>query len=527
MNDLVDLLRLNPLMTFTTGFAIFFWGIRFLSQGLQHLFGAHVKEVISRASESKSKNIFAGFLVSLVVQSKGITAGMIFELANAGLVRLSRGMWLITGANLATVPLAFLLFLINPKYLLVLIPVGILPPLIFTKGNLPKVGKILSGFGLLGMGLQLMISTSDFILSYLPSEIGMGTCSLALFVSLLFSMLVRSSFVALAPAIALFASGSPLTLFWVAGANVGSALISLRRARNANVFSKRVVFFHLVYNLTGFIFLIILGLVISNAGLTWWNLPALHAFANIAPIFLILLLQDSIIELVQKIVPDEEINENFELRILGKSKDLIPSVALAQTFIQIEKFKEIVDRMFKLTRKYIESPEVSAKTLQKIKQYERVTDNIRNEIVDYLGEVIMNPLSRSQSKSVQTMMRVAFELEKIGDYLDKVATYHTNLNRPVQDCVKKDFFEFFDTVEEFYFEVTNTLKGSLTKPEKDLLEKSWSIRNQAEEVRVDFSVRLQDCGFDNEMLQEFNDILVALRKIRSHCQNIHVTLMAI
>jgi phosphate:Na+ symporter len=90
-------------MTFATGFAIFFWGIRFLSQGLQDVFGTHIKEFISRASLSKSKNILAGFLVSLVVQSKGITAGMIFELANAGLVRLSRGLWLISGANLATI----------------------------------------------------------------------------------------------------------------------------------------------------------------------------------------------------------------------------------------------------------------------------------------------------------------------------------------------------------------------------------------------------------------------------------------
>lgn len=527
MNDLIDLIRLNPVMTFATGFAIFFWGIRFLSQGLQDVFGTHIKELISRASLSKSKNILAGFLVSLVVQSKGITAGMIFELANAGLVRLSRGLWLISGANLATIPLVFLLYYINPKVLVLLIPLGILPPLIFTKGSLSKIGKVLSGFGLLGMGLQLMFSASEFIMSFSPALPGFGTFSLTLVIALLFSMLVRSSFVGLAPAMALISHSTPLTLFWVAGANVGSAIISMRRAREANVFSRRVVVFHLLFNLIGLGMLVVLGLVVWNAKFSWWNLPFTHALANLAPLLILYFFQEPLRAMVKKIVPDEAINENFELRLLGKSKDLIPSVALAQTFIQIEKFKEIVDRMFALTRKYIESPEVSAKTLQKIKEYERITDNIRNEIVEYLGEVIMNPLSKSQSKSVQTMMRVAFELEKIADYLDKVATYHTNINLPVQDCVKKEFFEFFDTVEDFYYEVTNTLRGSLTKPEKDLLEKSRDIRSLAEEVRIDFSEKLQGCGFNNEMLQEFNDILVALRKIRSHCQNIHLSLMSI
>ena len=527
MNDLVDLIRHNPLMTFATGFAIFFWGIRFLSQGLQHVFGAYVKELISKASKSKFKNIFAGFLVGQVVQSKGITAGMIFELANAGLVRLSRGIWLISGANLATIPLVFVLYYLDPKYLVVLIPLGIFPPLIFSKGNLPRTGRILSGFGLIGMGLQLMLSVSDFIIASFPTELGFLWNTGAFLFALLFSMLVRSSFVALAPALALISHGTPLTLLWVAGANIGSSIISMRRAREANVFSKRVVIFHLIFNLTGLALLLVLAIVIGNTSMSWWNLPMTHALANMGPLLLVVLFQEPLKVIVKNIVPDEPINENYELRVLGKSKDLIPSVALAQTFIQIEKFKEILDRMFKLTRKYIESDEVNAKTLQKIKAYERVTDNIRNEIISYLGEVITNPLSKSQAKSVLTMMRVAFELEKIGDYLDKVATYHTNINQPVQECVKKDFFKFFDTVEDFYFEVTNSLRGSLSKPTVDLLQKSYSIRSQAEEVRIDFSEKLKSCGFDTEMLQEFNDILVALRKIRSHCQNIHLSLMAI
>ena len=514
-------------MTFFTGFAIFFWGIRFLSQGLQQIFGFHVKELISRASLSKRRNILAGFLVSLVVQSKGITAGMIFELANAGLVRLSRGLWLISGANLATVPLVFLLYYINTNVLVLLIPLGILPPLIFTRGHLSKVGKLLSGLGLLGMGLQLMLSASEFIMSFTPSQPGLGTLFLTLIIALLFTMLVRSSFVGISPALALIPHSTPLTLFWVVGANVGSALISMRRASEANVFAKRVVVFHLIFNLIGLFLLLILSSIIWNFQLAWWNLPFTHALANIGPLLVLFLFQDSLGALVKNIVPDETINENFELRLLGKSKDLIPSVALAQTFVQIEKFKEIVDRMFSLTRKYIESPEVSAKTLKKIKEYERITDNIRNEIVEYLGEVIMNPLSKPQAKSVQTMLRVAFELEKIGDYLDKVATYHTNINRPVQDCVKKDFFDFFNTVENFYYEVTNSLHGSLSKPEKDLLTRSREIRSHAEEVRIDLSQKLQSIGFDAEMVQEFNDILVALRKIRSHCQNIHLSLMSI
>ncbi len=527
MNDLVDLIRLNPLMTFATGFAIFFWGIRFLSQGLQHVFGAYVKELISKASNNKVKNVFAGFLVGLVVQSKGITAGMIFELANAGLVRLSRGLWLICGANLATIPLVFILYYLDPKYLVVLIPLGIFPPLIFSKGNLPKTGRILSGFGLIGMGLQLMMSVSDFIISYIPTDLGLLWNGGAFLFALLLAMLVRSSFVGLAPAMALIAHGTPMTLLWVAGANLGSSIISMRRAREANIYSKRVVIFHLIFNLIGLGLLLILAIAIGNSSMTWWNLPFTHALANFGPLVLVLIFQEPIKLLVKKIIPDEPINDNFELRVLGKSKDLIPSVALAQTFIQIEKFKEILDRMFKLTRKYIESDEVNAKTLQKIKEYERVTDNIRNEIIAYLGEVITNPLSKSQAKSVQTMMRVAFELEKIGDYLDKVATYHTNINQPVQECVKKDFFNFFDTVEEFYFEVTNSLQGSLCRPSIDLMQKSYSIRSLAEEARIDFSERLKNCGYNTEMLQEFNDILVALRKIRSHCQNIHVSLMAI
>ncbi|MCO4794537.1 MAG: Na/Pi cotransporter family protein [Bacteriovoracaceae bacterium] len=527
MNELIKLVQEQPLMTFTTGFALFFWGLRFLSQGIQHVFGRYVKEIISNLTEGRAKNYFAGLAVSQVVQSKGITAGMIFELANAGLVRLRRSMWLTAGANFATVPLLFMLTFVNPGILIMFIPVGIIPALVFTKSSLPKTGKILSGLGLLGMGLQLMNSANAELIPLLPSA-GILSGILLFIIGTLFSMFVRSSLVALAPAMALISFTSPLALAWVCGVNLGSACLSCIRAKKANVFAKRVIYFHLMFNLIGVITLGLFGPLALSMEYASPSLLVWHILFNLSPIVTIFMFEKPIKDLLKKLVPDETINENFELRLLGKSKDLVPGLALAQTLIQIEKFKQIVDRMFALTKKYLEDAESKPKVLHKIKEYERITDNIRNEIVAYLGEIITNPLSRSQAKSVQTMLRVAFELEKIGDYLDKLAIYHTNLNQPITNqTIKNDFFDFFNEVEKFYFDVTDSLKGSLERPQKELMMRSREIREHAESMRLKNNEILVNEGVDGKKLQQYNDMLVALRKIRSHCQNIHLTLLSI
>ena len=178
--------------------------------------------------------------------------------------------------------------------------------------------------------------------------------------------------------------------------------------------------------------------------------------------------------------------------------------------------------MFNLSKTYLQGEQHDAKTLAKIKDYERITDNIQKEITLFVCKLMEKELSPAQSCNSQGIVRIADELESVADYLDRLVTYHTRFNQKelLHGEARDEFFKFFDNVHNFYKTVCNSLLDRQIHDASVIDRKSEELRVLAESIREKHIERVSKGTYGPLTALTYSDMVVALRKIRSHTHNI-------
>ena len=109
------------------GLAIFFLGLRYLSESLQSLAGGFIHSVINYATTNRIMAVFVGLIVTTIVQSSSVSTVMVVGLVNAGLMNLTQAIGVIFGANIGTTITGWILVVKVGKYGLLLLAMGIFP----------------------------------------------------------------------------------------------------------------------------------------------------------------------------------------------------------------------------------------------------------------------------------------------------------------------------------------------------------------------------------------------------------------
>ena len=95
-------------------------------------------------------------------------------------------------------------------------------------------------------------------------------------------------------------------------------------------------------------------------------------------------------------IPDDPINEQYKLTLMGKASDMVPVTALQESYLQVLKQFDVVGRLFRMSREFLEHPsETGPRKLAKIKDYERIIDNIAEEVHLYLKHLMQSHCLRS------------------------------------------------------------------------------------------------------------------------------------
>ena len=205
---------------------------------------------------------------------------------------------------------------------------------------------------------------------------------------------------------------------------------------------------------------------------------------------------------------------------------MVPAMSLIQGTFHLAKFKNIVDRLFIMTEQYLNEGAASGRVLAKIKDYERITDNMHKEIHRFLSMLAENQLTQNQSKTLMQYLKLADELECIADYLDKIASYNTRYIQSGENVKwRDDFMIFFTEIKDFYFLVT---KNTPVMPEVDPKKiniLAQKLKISADALREEHLRRLSSIEGSALGLMTYSDMVVCLRKIRGHTLKLHKALV--
>ena len=519
-----------------SGLALFLFGMKFMSEGLQKAAGDKMRVILDRVTKNRFVAVFFGAIFTAIIQSSGATTVMEVSFVNAGLLTLEQSVGITFGANIGTTITAQLVSLKLT---------AIAPYIIFAGaclmmfGNKPITRKISEVF----LGINSMTGALSRIpeypvimhwFSYLKNPF------IALLVGLLFTVAVQSSSVTVSVLVLLADShlvGLGSCLYFILGANIGSCTPAVMAAMNANKNAKRTAMVHFLFNALG---MIIIGTILFFARNQIVDAISVLGGADNAKRFvanadtafkvfqtiIFLPFASQFVKLTKLLIPGnkegEEEDNGLHLEYIRKaSSKFVPSTAVVEIIQEIE-------RMAGLAREnLVASMEALAdKNLDKAKEInarEKIIDYLSSEITDYLVEVNRYELPLADSRRIGALFHVVIDLERIGDHAINIlenAEKRSKLNEKFTGAGKeelttmyKEVLELFDKSMEMF--VTN---------KKDNIDQIIDMENDVDQMQIDYQnqqvKRLSKgiCGVEIGLI--FTDMVIGLERIADHSTNI-------
>lgn len=533
--------------TLLGGLGIFFFGMKFMSDGLQAVAGDVIRKIINSITSNRFMAVGVGLLVTTIVQSSSVTTVMTVGFVNAGLMNLTQAIGVIFGANIGTTITGWIISIHVDKYGLLLVGLGFIPALFSKSDKFQHLGRALLGVGLVFIGLKTMSAAfvplrdnQAFLdsIAYFSGE-HYGAYIASILMGCLLTMIVQSSSAMLGITMALASTGVipyHTAIALVLGENIGTTVTAILASIGANVNAKRAARAHACFNLFGVTVMLFFlpqyfELIDSLIPLdprfvaTDGSIPYVsqhialgHTLFNVTATLIFLPFVNQLAAFVTKLTPDKAEKEVPHLLVLGDPAIMLPAASMAQAESELKKMKKIVSRMYNLNRDFWMADSYDPKMLAKIIDYERITDNIHKEITVFLCYVMEKPMSHQQSAQIQSLIKISDELESVADYIERLANYRERFkhNEKLEGESRQEFFQFLDEVGEFFILVGQGLTNDQSLDMPAIEAKSHELQLWADSMREKHLDRISKGAYLPVTALTYSDMVVALRKIRAH-----------
>lgn len=427
---------------------LFLYGMKVMSDALQKLAGDKMRVFLSKMTANRFSGVATGVGITTLIQSSSATTVMVVSFVNAGLLNLTGAIAVIMGANIGTTVTAWIISLLGFEFSIsdFIFPlIALATPLLFMKKQ-QSLGEFIFGFALLFLGLQTLQSeVPDFtqpeyagVLQFISSMSDYGYLSILMFVVIgtILTVVVQSSSAMMAVTLVMCAQGLigfEVAAALVLGENIGTTITANMAALMANSTAKKAARAHLVFNLIGVCWILILfhpflnvimKLVLSIKGVDSLDssaaipvaLSCFHSFFNILNASVLVWFIPTIERIVNRVVATDD-EEEFRLKFIPTGLMSASELSIEPAKKEIESFSKRVVRMYEFVPSlFVETDEKKFEQLmERTKKYEEITDRMEVEIANYLTKVSENELSLSASQEVSAMLRIVDNLESIGD----------------------------------------------------------------------------------------------------------------
>ncbi len=456
---------LFELLNLLGALGFFIYGMKVMSEGIQKVAGAKMRSILSSMTSNRFKGVFTGFTLTSLVQSSSATTVLVVSFVNAGLLSLTESIGVIMGANIGTTITAWLISIVGFKvkiatYALPIIAFGF-PLMFFNRDKLKFWGEVLVGFALLFMGLALLkdsvpdLKANPEILEFLSRYTDLGYLSILLFVLIGtgITVVVQSSSAAMALTLVMANNGwipFELAAAMVLGENIGTTITANLAALVGNVHAKRAALSHLIFNIFGVIWILILirpainlvdWYLVSNGTASPFTsaasipiaLSLFHSTFNILNTFLLIWFVNFIARTVTKAIKSTGEDE-FSLEYISTGMMNTAELSIEEARKETVRMGELTMKMSKHFKNLIEEgkPKKQKKLLKKMRDFEIMTDRMEHEISEYLVKVAsQGTLSQRSSIKVTSLLSAVNDLERIGDLFFQ-------MSRDVERILKSD-----------------------------------------------------------------------------------------
>ncbi len=538
-----------------------------MSDGVQRAAGSQLRNILRNMTQNTVLGVFTGFLTTSLVQSSSATTVMTVSFVNAGLLTLTESAGVMMGANIGTTITGWLIATLQSLFAteaslklslsvlsLPLFAFGV-PMILSNKDKIKYWGQFIIGFAILFLGLSFLkdsvpdLRSNTEALSFLGnlSNYGFFSRVLFVFVGALVTIIVQSSSAAMAITMTLCMQGwlpFEVAAAMILGENIGTTITAEIASLVGNTNAKRSARIHSLFNVIGVTWMIILmplilpllgyfvndvmgqGDPFEDTAAINFGLSSFHTLFNLLNVLLLIGFVKILVKIAIKTVPaSADDDDDTRLKYIGTAA-LTPELALDGLQKETAHFGEIVTRMSGYMKSLINSTDAKErkKLFKKIKKYEKISDNMEEEITNYVTKLSNKEITPQTSVILRTSLNICNDLERIGDvYLQMSKTVEQKVENkayftPDQRSNINDMIAIVDDA----FKIMNTnLKNTYSKVSKDsAVELERKINKQRKKLQTHNLDRIGDEDYNTKSAFYYKDLFVGLENVGNHIINV-------
>lgn len=478
---------ISSILTLIAGVGVFLIACQMLSNSLESAGSNKLKSLFSKASSNRWLGVGIGTVGTAAIQSSSAVTVMVIGFVNAGILSLAQAATVIYGANIGTTVTAQIVALgmsgksaISTSLMFsTLTGIGAFISLFAKQDMAKKMGGVLTGFGMLFVGLAMMsgamkeFSQLDSVKIFLSSF--QNPIVLVLMGALL-TALIQSSSVMTSIALTMVMTGLvnlEQGIYISMGSNIGTCVSALMACMASGRNAKRAALIHLFFNISGVIIFLIAGMFMSmftGGSLTYgsifeWMFPGapqiqlamFHTFFNVCTVLIILPLTNVMVRLVTSLLPDKfEENDTEVLRLHYIDDNMLstPPVAVEQTKMEIINMAAIANKNFNRALDIICKLDFAKE--EKFRHDERQLNFINKKLINFVVRLSELPLSESDHIYLASTYRTVRDLERIGDYAENIVEYAQTMrdtNMKFSDDAVEEVEKIRELINQLYEKV--------------------------------------------------------------------------
>ena len=540
---------LGLIFKFVGGLGLFLYGMHIMADGLQKSAGDRVKRLMGFLTRNRLVAILVGAGITAIIQSSSATTVMVVGFVNAGMLTLTQAVGVIMGANIGTTITAWIVSLsewgsvFKPEFLAPLV-VGIGAFLLLFAGGerKKKIGEILTGFGILFIGLSFM---SGAVTPYRDAPIFSNAFRilgknplLAVITGAAVTAVIQSSSASVGILQTLAMNGVvnwQSAVFIMMGQNIGTCVTAILSGAGAGKNARRASVIHLLFNVIGSVWF---GIVMffyfrfrpqmAAASIDSVEISVFHTVFNLVNTLAMLPFANGLVRISELLIADdgtrkedthdivEQMSRKLDRRLLNN-----PALALESAVSEVIAIGIMVRDNFKASVTAIRENDKGQ--IRQVLQTEEHINQLVKLLTSFLVEVGNLSLTEAQYLTVRNLFYTISDIERIGDHSENIAELAETKRR---DRVR--FSEKGEKDMERMYDVTlHTFEAALEA--RELASAEAARRTKDSEKRVDKLEReLRDkhiqrlskgkCTPESGII--FLDMLSNMERIADHADNI-------
>ena len=542
---------IEHLLKLAAGLGVYLIAFKMVSSNLEAVSSDRLKEVFSRISDNKIIGLLIGIVATVIIQSSGAVTVMTIGFVNAGILSLTQAAAIVFGGEIGTTIsgqiVALGLFDSKTIDLNVLFSsmagFGVVFSSLSKRDHLKKVGEIISGFGLLFIGLGLMSSSMRSFAELDSLKVFLAGLSNDLFLMIagaILTAIIHSSAAMTSIAITMVATGLislEQGIYITLGANVGTCFTGAMAAMSSNTNSKRTSLIQMIFNAGGAVLVLLIDTLLKSVGLAsigsafermfpgspHFQLAMFHTIFNIVSVIVVLPLTDALVSLSKRIIPDRETGEELE-RFYFVDENMLktPVIAVSQVRKEIVNMARIAmenfnDAIASILNQKVADPE-------KFRNNENELNFLNRSLVEYIVKLTgSNNISRKDYLYLTSAYKTISDIERIGDYSENITEYTQKLAEfpeKLSEEAKKEIVDATDLVNQLYSLTMDTYESGKRASLVKALKVEEKIDEQTKRMSENHIDRLNKGLCSAQVGAQFLKLASDIERIGDHLTNI-------